>query len=55
MRHLIEVARSRGIHKMISIDAADNLQMRDLARFLGFRRQVDPHDPTEVVHILTLE
>ena len=55
MRHLIEVARSRGIHKMISIDAADNLQMRDLARFLGFRRQVDPQDPTEVVHILTLE
>jgi GNAT superfamily N-acetyltransferase len=55
MRHLIEVARSRGIHKMISIDAADNLQMRDLARFLGFRRQVNPHDPTEVVHILTLE
>jgi GNAT superfamily N-acetyltransferase len=55
MRHLIEVARSRGIRKMISIDAADNIPMRDLARFLGFGRQVDPQDPTEVIHVLTLE
>lgn len=54
MRHLIDVARSRGIRKMISLDSADNLQMRDLARFLGFSRQVDPQDPTEVIHILTL-
>jgi GNAT superfamily N-acetyltransferase len=55
MRHLIDVARSRGIRKMISLDSADNLQMRDLAHFLGFSRQVDPQDPTEVIHILTLD
>ena len=55
MRHLIDVARSRGIRKMVSLDSADNLQMRDLARFLGFSRQVDPQDPTAVIHILTLK
>ena len=54
MRHLIEVARTRGIRSMVSYDAADNAQMRDLAAFLGFRRAADPDDPRQVVHTLSL-
>lgn len=54
MRHLIEVARARGIRSMVSYDAADNTAMRDLAAFLGFRHAVDPNDPRQVVHTLSL-
>jgi len=54
MRHLIDVARERGIQRMVSFDAADNLPMRDLARYLGFTRTVDPDDPRQVVHSLSL-
>ena len=54
MRHLIKVARERGIRSMISYDAADNTALRDLARFLGFSRAPDPDDPRQVVHTLVL-
>jgi GNAT superfamily N-acetyltransferase len=54
MRHLIEVARSRGVRSMTSLDAADNPAMRDLAQYLGFRRERDPNDATQVVHTLAL-
>jgi GNAT superfamily N-acetyltransferase len=54
MRHLIGVARTRGIRTMVSHDAASNSAMQDLARFLGFRRSIDPGDPTQVVHTLAL-
>jgi GNAT superfamily N-acetyltransferase len=54
MRHLIDVARARGIRSMFSIDEADNAGMRDLARFLGFRRARDPDDATQVIHTLAL-
>jgi GNAT superfamily N-acetyltransferase len=54
MRHLIDVARSRGVRSMFSIDEADNAGMRDLAKFLGFRRARDPDDATQVIHTLTL-
>lgn len=54
MRHLIEVARARGIRSMVSYDAADNAAMRELADFLGFRRAADPADPRQVVHTLSL-
>lgn len=55
MRHLIDVARSRGVRSMFSIDEADNAPMRDLAKFLGFRRARDPDDATQVIHTLTLQ
>lgn len=55
MRHLIDVARSRGVRSMMSIDEADNLGMRDLAKFFGFRRKRDPDDPTLVIHTLILQ
>jgi len=54
MRHLIDVARLRGVHSMVSYDAADNAAMRDLADYLGFRRDIDPNDPKQVVHSLTI-
>lgn len=54
MRHLIDVARGRGVRTMISIDAADNVAMHELATFLGFRREPEERDSTEVIHSLTL-
>jgi GNAT superfamily N-acetyltransferase len=54
MRHLIRVARQRGIMRMFSIDASSNEPMRRLAADLGFERHVDPEYPGEVVHTLYL-
>lgn len=55
MRHLIEVARSRGVRSMMSIDEVGNTGMRDLAKFFGFRRKTDPDDPRQVIHTLKLQ
>lgn len=54
MRHLIDVARARGMHRMYSVDSAENLRMRDLARFLGFHTRADAADPSQVIHELAL-
>ena len=54
MRHLVEVARSRGIRRMISIDASENTHMRELANFLGFHSQRDPDDAHQVIYSLEL-
>jgi len=54
MRHLIEVARSRGICYIYSIDAAENAEMAELARYLGFNRTTDQEDETQVIHSLWL-
>lgn len=54
MKHLIEVARSRGIATMYSIDAAENTSMRDLAAYLGFRSHRDPDNAAQVIHELKL-
>lgn len=55
MQHLIEVAKARGILFMVSIDSAGNLEMAELARFLGFTRSIDPQDGTQVIHRLLLQ
>jgi GNAT superfamily N-acetyltransferase len=55
MRHLIGVARERGIECMYSIDTAGNDAMRDLAEHLGFQRKSDPDDATQVLHVLDLK
>lgn len=55
MKHLIEVARARGITCMYSIDLAENTGMSDLARSLGFERSIDPEDATQVRHTLWLQ
>lgn len=54
MRHLIEVARHRGIKRMYSFDNAANQKMRDLAKSLGFSRKVDQDYSREVVYSLDL-
>lgn len=54
MRHLIEKARDHGLHRMVSVDAASNESMRELARHLGFHRKADPDDPTQVIHTFDL-
>ena len=54
MKHLIEVARSRGIGTMFSIDSAENQAMKDLASFLGFHTREDPDDSSQVIHELQL-
>jgi GNAT superfamily N-acetyltransferase len=54
MRHLIEMARQRGIKRMISVDMTANIAMHTLADDLGFSRKVDHDYPTEVVHTLQL-
>ena len=55
MRHLIEVARARGISYMYSIDSPENTAMSDLARFLGFDRSLEKDDPSLVRHALWLQ
>ena len=55
MRHLIEVARQRGIKRMISIDMAENVGMRKLAKSLGFDRKIYVDYPSEVIHTLDLQ
>jgi len=54
MRHLIDVARGNGFKRMFSIDEASNESMRELAGFLGFRRELLLDDPARVVHSLNL-
>ena len=54
MKHLIEVARSRGILYMFSIDSAANVDMTELAKYLGFTARTDPGDPTQTMHSLWL-
>lgn len=54
MRHLIDVARRNGFKRMLSLDAASNQRMRELADYLGFHREMDPSDATQVVHTLDL-
>jgi GNAT superfamily N-acetyltransferase len=55
MRHLIELARARGVKSLFSIDAASNRSMWQFAAHLGFHREVDPKDATLVVHRLELQ
>lgn len=54
MQHLIDRARRHGFKQMFSIDAAENIEMQELARFLGFKRKRDPDDSAQVIHTLDL-
>jgi GNAT superfamily N-acetyltransferase len=44
MRHLIGLARTRGIKSMHSSDPTDNRLMREFAKHLGLRHITDPED-----------
>ncbi len=54
MKNLIDVARSRGIRTMYSLDSSENHAMSDLAHYLGFSSRSDPDDATQTLHELTL-
>lgn len=54
MQRLIDAARQRGIHMLYSIDSAENYEMKDLAKSLGFECAPDPGDSTQVIHRLSL-
>ncbi len=54
MRHLIDVARARGMKRMVSMDSVENVEMRDLAKHLGFTRRIDPEDASLAIHELAL-
>lgn len=54
MKHLIDVARAHGIHRMYSIDLAENLHMTELAADLGFHTRSDPDEASQVIHELML-
>lgn len=50
MKHLLEVARSRGIRSLHSSDAADNGSMRKFAEHLHLKHERDPNDPTQILY-----
>ena len=52
LRRLIEHARSRGVSRLYSMDAASNQAMRRLARDVGFNAQRDPDDVHQVIYSL---
>lgn len=54
LTHLIEVARSRGIKYMWSMDSTENVAMSDLAHYMGFQQKQDPEDSSQVIYSLWL-
>jgi len=55
MGHLMDVARERGIERMYSIDSTANSAMHGLATHLGFLREADPDNATQVIHRFDLQ
>lgn len=55
MHHLVEVARERGLRCMRCVDSAENVEMRDLARHLGFHVNPCEGDRSLVVHSLQFQ
>lgn len=55
MRHLIGVARMRGVQRMYAVDAARCGGAHELAGYLGFRSRPDPEDPATVTFELELD
>jgi GNAT superfamily N-acetyltransferase len=54
MKHLIEIARGKGIDYMFGADSVQNAPMIELAKRLGFSQQIDPRDRSRIVHGLWL-
>ena len=55
MKHLIAVARTRGIESMYSSDASDNDLMRKFAEHLHFQHKRDPQDGTQVLYSVAIK
>ncbi|MBS0192825.1 MAG: GNAT family N-acetyltransferase [Proteobacteria bacterium] len=54
LKRLIATARRDGIARMYFIGYAENLRLRDLARFFGFDLRQEPDHPRRVVYELAL-
>jgi GNAT superfamily N-acetyltransferase len=52
LRRLVEHARTHGVRRLYSMDAASNDAMRRLARDVGFRERPDPDDVHQVIYSL---
>ena len=55
MKHLMDVARARGIQSMYSSDASDNDLMRKFAAHLHLSHARDPEDSAQVLYSLDLQ
>ncbi|HEU4620194.1 MAG TPA: GNAT family N-acetyltransferase [Gammaproteobacteria bacterium] len=55
LRRLIDHARTHGIKRLYSMDAAANERMRRLARRVGFTEEPDPKDVHQVIYSLRLD
>jgi GNAT superfamily N-acetyltransferase len=55
LRHLIDYARTHGVTRLYSLDAANNVRMRKLARSVGFTEHGDPDDNKQVIYSLDLK
>lgn len=55
MRHLIEVARARGIRRMYAVDPVRCAEAHHLAERLGFHSRPDPEDPAVTTFELVLD
>ncbi len=54
LKQLVEHARSHGIVRLYSMDAANNTRMRTLARHFGFTEHADPDDIRQVIYALDI-
>lgn len=54
MKKLILIAQDRGIRLMESFDLAENREIHDLAKALGFHVRSDPDDARQVIYALPL-
>lgn len=52
---LIDIARSRRIKRLYSVDPGDNHAMRQFANGLGFRHCINPDDATQSIYSLNLD
>jgi GNAT superfamily N-acetyltransferase len=51
---LFTYAKTHGVKQLYSVDFADNVGMRELARELGMNAGCDPDDANQVIYSLTL-
>lgn len=54
VNQLIEFARGHGITQLYSVDFADNVAMRELAKGIGMSARRDPEDARQVMYSLAL-
>lgn len=50
LKRLIDFAKSKGFHKLYSIDSYANRKMKLLAKELGFTKKTDPDDASLIIY-----